>query len=79
MNFSVYLKQGLAKKISQRAKDLHRSWNSIVTEALEEWLNRHTLSNWPDHFFDFASIEDVPDFKDMRQDLRNEISEDPLK
>lgn len=78
MNFNIYLKDDIGKRVTKRAKSLHRSRNSIITEALEEWLDRHSASSWPKGFFDFEPIEDVPDFKKMRGDLK-EISEDPLK
>lgn len=78
MNFNVYLKKKTGEKITKVAKNLHRSRNSIVNEALEEWLLNHTKTKWPKNFFDFSSIEDVPDFKSLRKDLKNNVVEDPL-
>lgn len=77
MNFNVYLNKSTGEKISKIAKNLKRSRNSIINEALEEWLETHTSSKWPSHFFDFEPIEDMPDFKELRSDLKP-ISEDPL-
>lgn len=49
---------------------LHTSKNSIVREALEEWINRHNLhSSWPPHFFDFEPIKEVPHFSAYRKEL----------
>lgn len=30
-------------------------------------------TKWPDGFFDFLPIEDVPDFKALREDLKENI------
>jgi hypothetical protein len=78
MNFNVYLKKENGKRVTQIAKTLHRSRNSIVNEALEEWLEKHTKTKWPEGFFDFSPIEDVPDFNSLRKDLKDNVSEDPL-
>ena len=78
MNFNVYLNQKTGKRITQIAKSLHRSRNSIVNEAVEEWLANHTKTKWPKNFFDFSPIEDELDFKSLRSELKNNISHDPL-
>ncbi len=79
MNFNVYLKKNTGERVTKMAKTLHRSRNSIVNEALEEWLNSHSSkAKWPDGFFDFSPIEDVPNFKELRKDLKDNVSEDPL-
>lgn len=78
MNFNVYLKKDTGQKVTKIAKILHRSRNSIVNEALEEWLGRNSEDKWPKNFFDFSPIEDTPDFESFRQDLKNNVSEDPL-
>lgn len=78
MNFSVYLNKRMGEKITKMARSLRRSRNSIICEALEEWLISHSRAKWPKHFFDFPPIEDVPDFKALRKDLKDNLSEDPL-
>lgn len=78
MNFNVYLNKATGERVTQLAKSLHRSRNSIVNEALEEWLGKHTQTKWPKNFFDFSPLEDVPDFKSMRSDLKENLPEDPL-
>lgn len=78
MNFNIYVHKDLGDKVKRIAKDLKRSRNSIVNEALEEWLSHHTKTKWPNHFFDFDPIKDTPDFKSLRNDLKDNISEDPL-
>lgn len=78
MNFNVYLNKGTGARVTRVAKSLHRSRNSIVNEALEEWLGRHAQTKWPKNFFDFSPIDDAPDFKAFRSDLKDNVSEDPL-
>ena len=78
MNFNVYVNKQTEKRVAKMAKVLHRSRNSIINEALEEWLNTHTSSRWPKGFFDFDPVEDVPNFKQLRVDLKL-IKEDPLE
>lgn len=79
MNFNVYLNKNTGERVTKIAKSLHRSRNSIINEALEEWLGKHTQAKWPKDFFDFAPIEDTPDFKVLRNDLKDNLPEDPLK
>lgn len=79
MNFNIYINEKLGTKISKVSKSLRRSRNSIITEALEEWLDRHASEKWPKGFFDFEPIQDVPDFKSYRKELKKEIFEDPLQ
>lgn len=76
MNFNVYLNKETGERVTRIAKSLHRSRNSIVNEALEEWLGKHT--KWPKNFFDFSPIQDAPDFQSFRNDLKDNITEDPL-
>lgn len=45
--------------------------------ASEEWLEQHASSSWPKNFFDFEPLTDVPDFRQLRKDLKSS-SEDPL-
>lgn len=77
MNFNVYVNKNMGEKIIKIAKASHRSRNSIVTEALELWLKEQQDSKWPEKFFDFVPIEDVPDFNAYRKELQA-ITEDPL-
>lgn len=77
MNFNVYVNKKIGDRVKKVAKSMHRSRNSIVTEALQEWLEHHTSKSWPKNFFDFQAAEDVPNFKSYRDDLKPP-SEDPL-
>lgn len=78
MNFNVYVPKELGWRLKKVTKELRCSRNSIIAQALREWLNAHQLSEWPKNFFDFEAIGDAPDFKALRSDLLDNISEDPL-
>lgn len=77
MNFNIYVSKNTGERIAKMAKMMHRSRNSIVNEALEEWLNKHIASQWPKNFFDFDPIEDLPGFKELHGDFKP-IADDPL-
>lgn len=79
MNFNIYLNKGTGERITRIAKASHRSRNSIINEALEEWMEKHAKARWPKDFFNFTPMEDVPDFKSFRDELKDNLSEDPLE
>ena len=63
MNFNVYVKEEMGRRISKAARKFHRSRNSIINEALEEWLNRYESNQWPKGFFDLRQSQTVPILK----------------
>ena len=70
MNISIYLPKQLEAQLSLIARERHLSKNSIVRQALEEWIIQHSPhSSWPPHFFDFEPIKETPDFSSYRQEL----------
>lgn len=79
MNFNIYVSKKTGENITKMAKQLHRSRNSVIVEALDDWLKSRTNSKWPDKFFDFSPIKNVPDFKNFRKDFANNVKEDPLE
>lgn len=78
MNFKVYLKKSTGEKLVLAAKSLRRSCHSIVKEAIEEWLRSHAQKSWPKNFFDFSPIDVGADYREWPNDLKSNISEDPL-
>ncbi|MBA3720872.1 MAG: hypothetical protein H0W88_00550 [Parachlamydiaceae bacterium] len=73
MIFKITLNKEIRDKVTKIANDLHCSCDSIINEALEDWLEKHSKRNWPKNFFEFSQIEDVPDFKALRSDLKKEL------
>lgn len=78
MNFSVYFDEQLTLTLDKVAKKMKRSRNSIIKEAVEEWVNLHLVQKWPNDFFDFEPVTDVPNFKAYRKELKS-AKEDPLR
>lgn len=69
MNVIICLNQQLARKVAVLCKTLNRSRNSIITEALELYIKQQPKP-WPEHFFDFDPIPDVPDFKALSRNQK---------
>jgi len=63
VNISVYLDDQTAKKLTKLAKTQRRSRNSVIKEAIEDWIDHYDSEAWPKGFFDFEPIKDVPNFK----------------
>ena len=77
MNFNVYVPQKLGEEIAKIAKEDRCSRNAIIVEALEAFVRYKQGSSWPQGFFDFEPIGDLPDFKAMRKEFKAP-PEDPL-
>jgi hypothetical protein len=76
MNFNINLKKSLAEQILLIAKKLHLSRNAIVSEALEEWIKKHHSFSPPE--IDLESIQDLPDFKNIRKESLKKPPKDPI-
>lgn len=70
MNFSIYIPDELGTKLNTIAAQKHVSKNHIVREALEEWLKAHPHKKWPSDFFSFEPVNEIPDFKIYRSELK---------
>lgn len=78
MNVNVYLENGLAHQVSHLAKQLHKSRNAVIREALQEWVQRFQGKQWPVSILDFKGVKgDFTAFEDYRKELLTTI-EDPL-
>ena len=70
MTLTIYINKELAEQMNTLSKALNRSRNSIIHEAIERWIKEQTEKPWPDNFFDFEAVLDVPDFKATRKELK---------
>lgn len=77
MNFSIYVNKELADKISKLSKTFRRTRNSVINEALEEWVKKHNKSTWPKNFFEFEAVSDFPTAQELRKGLKTP-KKDPL-
>ena len=69
MNINIYIEDKLAEQLSKYANKFHRKKNSIVREAIKDWLTRHTERKWPNAILQFNGIKEFPDVKELRKGL----------
>lgn len=69
MNLHIYLEDDLMKKLTEYSGKFHRKRNSIIREAIKEWVARHTENKWPQSVLEFEGINDLDDMKHLRQNL----------
>ena len=69
MNLNIYIEDHLARQLSAQAEKLHRKKNSIIREALAEWLKKYNSKSWPSSVIEFQGIEDWDDISSLRKGL----------
>lgn len=69
MNLNIYLEDSLGQQLTSCAKKLHRKKNTIIREALKEWINRHTKKSWPKSIMDFKGAKEFPTIEELRSGL----------
>jgi metal-responsive CopG/Arc/MetJ family transcriptional regulator len=69
MNLNIYLEEELAKKLAVYSEKLNRKKNSIVREAIRDWVEKHTKKKWPKSILEFKGIKDFPSVTELRQDI----------
>ncbi|WP_423063327.1 ribbon-helix-helix domain-containing protein [Candidiatus Paracoxiella cheracis] len=78
MNLNVYIEDDLGKEIKHLAKKLGKSRNSIVREALKEWVVLHGIAEWPESVLKFSGVSDFTALEEDRKILKPP-EEDPFK
>lgn len=73
MIFSVQMDDELGKSVAAIAKRENRSRNSVVKDALREYVHRHEKTEWPpsvrEHLRGKGVLEDIPAFESYRDEL----------
>jgi hypothetical protein len=71
MNFNIYVNNQLYQELENYRQSLGKSRNSIITEALMEWIDHHKQTKWPKDFFHFndAIARLYPNTKELRKDF----------
>lgn len=71
MNFNIYINDQLYQELEGYRQSSSKSRNSIVTEALTEWINHHKQAKWPKDLFCFNNDTTglYPDTEELRKDL----------
>ncbi len=69
MNINIYIEDDLGSALNTYSKATHRKRNSIIREAIKEWITRHVQKKWSKDFKDFKGIEDFPTIEELRKNL----------
>lgn len=77
MNINVYIEDSLAMELKEYIKHTGKQRNTIIREAIKEWLSHHQTTQWPASIKKFNGIPDAPAFESTRQEL-SDTDEDPL-
>jgi predicted transcriptional regulator len=77
MNFNIYLDDETGEQLNQVAKQAGESRNSLVRQAVSDWLSRHGKPQWPDEVLAFNGLAAMPSFEASRDKLIPPTS-DPL-
>ena len=60
MNFSIYIRDELGKKLEKLAKQENVSRNNLITEAVENLIERRETGSWGD---EVLSWQGCPEFE----------------
>ena len=77
MNFNIYLDDETGRQLNRLCEQEGESRNSMVRQAVSEWLSRHGKPQWPDEVLAFKGMADMPLFEASRDRLKPPAA-DPL-
>jgi predicted CopG family antitoxin len=71
MNKTIYIKDDTYNELKLHLKTRKISFSQLVSRALNSYLNKERLNDWPKDFFKFNnSYKDIfPDAKELREGL----------
>ncbi len=69
MSFQVYIEPELQEKLDALCKKMGQKRNTLVREALREYLGRRLEKSWPDAVFQFKPDRALPRFEERRDEL----------
>ena len=69
MNINIYIEDSLGNYLNQYAKQIGKSRNSLIREAVKEWVVHHGIKQWPTSVLEFSGIGDAPTFESYRDEL----------
>ena len=73
MNFSIYLDDKTNAEITDQANLLGKSKNTIIREAIEEWLKLHRSKKWSKNIMNFQGDPEFKEFESYRDKLDENI------
>lgn len=69
MNFNIYLEDELANDLIIIAKKSGKTRNSLVREAIYEYINKQHRLQWSEKILNFNGIDDGIEFESYRDEL----------
>lgn len=77
MNFNIYIDEVTGERLNRLAAKRRASRNSIIRDALTDYLDREVAGTWPDAILSFTGVPDMPPFESGRVLLKEPV-DDPL-
>jgi predicted transcriptional regulator len=69
MNFNIYLEDDLGNNLIVIAEKLGKTRNSIVREAISDYINKQNSLQWSNIIKNFTGIDEGIEFESYRDDL----------
>lgn len=69
MNVNIYLEDELAKDLDNFTKKLGRKRNSIIREAISNWLVAKKKNKWPRDIMNFKGDKSFPSIDELRRNI----------
>jgi len=70
MNFNIYLEDELGNDLIVIAEKLGKTRNSLVREAISEFIKKQYSLEWSSTIQDFTGVDDGIEFESYRNDLQ---------
>lgn len=69
MNFNIYLEDDLGNNLIAMAEKLGKTRNSIIREAVSEFIRKQYSLEWSSTIQNFTGIDEGIEFESYRDDL----------
>ncbi|MGH7780734.1 MAG: ribbon-helix-helix protein, CopG family [Candidatus Binataceae bacterium] len=70
MNFSVHLNDELIDQLNQSAREIGKTRNALIREAVAQWLSRRRPLKWPAEVANFRGFAGIKRFEAERKKLK---------
>jgi len=77
MHFNIYLDKDTANRLREATENSHETRNATIRKAINYWLDKSQVKQWPNEIINFNGIDDMPAFESSRKELP-EANDDPL-
>jgi hypothetical protein len=77
MHFNIYLDDQTGRELAAAAQETGETRNALIRQAVQEWLDRHGKTEWPEAVRGFEGLPEMPPFEENRIQLKPP-ARDPL-